>query len=60
MVDEGGAYVTITNGATAEAVTLPVEEADFVEGKGFRFSIPLAAKEASDTITARLFDQWGN
>ena len=60
VVDEGGAYVTITNGATAEAVTLPVEEADFVEGKGFRFSIPLAAKEASDTITARLFDQWGN
>ena len=60
VVDEGGAYVTITNGATAEAVTLPVEEADFVEGKGFKFSIPLAAKEASDTITARLFDQWGN
>ena len=60
VVDEGGAYVTITNGATAEAVTLPVEEADFVEGKGFRFSIPLAAKEASDTITARLYDQWGN
>ena len=60
VVDEGGAYVTITNDATAEAVTLPVEEADFVEGKGFRFSIPLAAKEASDTITARLFDQWGN
>ena len=60
VVDEGGAYVTITNGATAEAVTLPVEEADFVEGKGFRFSIPLAAKEATDTITARLFDQWGN
>ncbi len=60
VVDEGGAYVIITNGATAEAVTLPVEEADFVEGKGFRFSIPLAAKEASDTITARLFDQWGN
>ena len=60
VVDEGGAYVTITNGATAEAVTLPVEEADFVEGEGYKFSIPLAAKEASDTITARLFDQWGN
>ena len=63
VVDEGGAYVTITNDVndeTPDAVTLPVEEADFVEGKGFRFSIPLAAKEASDTITARLFDQWGN
>ncbi len=60
VVDEGGAYVTITNGATAEAVTLPVDKAVFVEGKGFKFSIPLAAKEASDTITARLFDQWGN
>ena len=63
VVDEGGAYVTITNDVndeTPDAVTLPVEEADFVEGKGFKFSIPLAAKEASDTITARLFDQWGN
>ena len=60
VVDEGGAYVIITNGATAEAVTLPVDKAVFVEGKGFKFSIPLAAKEASDTITARLFDQWGN
>ncbi|MBE6001489.1 MAG: hypothetical protein E7239_08915 [Sarcina sp.] len=63
VVDEGGAYVTITNDVndeTPDAVTLPVEEADFVEGKGFRFSIPLAAKEASDTITAKLFDQWGN
>ena len=63
VVDEGGAYVTITNDVndeTPDAVTLPVEEADFVEGKGFKFSIPLAAKEASDTITARLYDQWGN
>ena len=63
VVDEGGAYVTITNDVndeTPDAVTLPVEEADFVEGEGYKFSIPLAAKEASDTITARLFDQWGN
>ena len=63
VVDEGGAYVTITNDVndeTPDAVTLPVNEAVLVEGKGFRFSIPLAAKEATDTITARLFDQWGN
>ena len=63
VVDEGGAYVTITNDVndeTPDAVTLPVNEAVLVEGEGFRFSIPLAAKEATDTITARLFDQWGN
>ena len=63
VVDEGGAYVTITNDVndeTPNAVTLPVEEADFVEGKGYKFSIPLAVKEATDTITAKLFDQWGN
>ncbi len=63
VVDEGGAYVTITNDVndeTPDAVTLPVEEADFVEGKGYKFSIPLAVKEATDTITAKLFDQWGN
>ena len=37
-------------------LTLPVKDAENVPGKGYKFSIPLAAKEASDIISAKIYD----
>ena len=54
-----GAYVTITNDRTGQKITQSVIDAEYFAGKGYRFSIPLAAKEASDTITARVFNGQG-
>ena len=51
-----GAYVTITNERTGQSVELPVSDAEYFENKGYKFSIPLVAKEASDPITARVYD----
>ncbi len=59
LADEG-AYVTLTNETGGAVVTLPVGEGEYVQGKGRKFSIPLAAKEAGDTVTARVFDGDGN
>ena len=54
------ACVKITNENTGKGVTLPVGDAVFDEEKGgYKFSIPLAAKEASDTITAKVLDGSG-
>ena len=50
------AYVTLTGEGTGKDVTLPVEDAEFVRGKGFKFSLSLAAKEAGDTISAKVFN----
>ena len=61
VLNDEGAYVEITNeSAKKDPVTLPVKDVQYTEGKGYRFSIPLAAKEASDTITARAYDSQGN
>lgn len=64
VMTDAGAYVTLTNiskaSGTETSVTLPIKDAQLVEGKGYKFSIPLAAKEAGDTITARVFDGQGN
>ncbi len=60
FLEDEDAYVTLTNEATGYSVNLPIAEAEQVEGKGSKFSIPLAAKEASDTITARVFDGQDN
>ena len=55
MADEN-AYVTISNESTGKDVALPVKDAPFNKEKGgYKFSIPLAAKEASDIITAKVF-----
>ena len=54
------AYVTLTNTNTSKTVTLPVKDATLDADKGRKFSIELAAKEASDTITAKVFDGAGN
>ena len=52
-----GAYVNLTNGSTGETLTLLVREAQLADDKGgYKFSIPLAAKEAGDDITARVYD----
>ena len=37
-----------------------IKDAENVPNKGYRFSIPLAAKEASDTIAVKMFDGQGN
>lgn len=60
LADEA-AYVTLTNKSTdpEKTVTLLVKDAEFVEGRGRRFSIELAAKEVSDTIAAKIFDGSG-
>ena len=55
-----GAYVTITNDKNNKTSTIPLSEAEYVEGKGWKFSIELVAKEASDTITAKVFESRGN
>ena len=54
------AYVTLTNENAEKRIILPVKDAEPVDGKGYKFSIPLAAKEASDIITARVYDVQGN
>ena len=60
VLADDGAYVTLTNKDTETTITLPVKEADEVKGKGHRFSIPLAAKAAGETITARVYDGQNN
>ena len=60
LLRDNGAYVTLTNERTGEENTLYINEAEYVTDKGYRFSIPLAAKEAGDIITARAFDSDGN
>ena len=60
LLRDNGAYVTLTNERTGEDNTLYINEAECVTDKGYKFSIPLAAKEAGDTITARAFDSEGN
>ena len=52
--------MTLTNESTKTSITLYVKDAQHFEGKGYKFSIPLAAKEASDTISAKVFDGNGN
>ena len=53
------AYVTLTNESTGEGITLLIKDAEYVTGKGYKFSLPLVAKEARDTITAKVFDGQG-
>ena len=60
VLADDGAYVTLTNTYTRHTVTLPVKGAALVKGIGYRFSIPLAAKEASDPIAVRVFDSQGS
>ena len=61
MLTDEGAYVLLYNEDTDDdPIILPVSGAEFVENKGYKFSIPVVAKEASDTITARMFDGEGN
>ncbi len=56
MADEN-AYVTITNELTGKGLTLTVKGAPYnLEKGGYKFSIPLAAKEAGDTITAKIYN----
>ena len=52
------AKVLLTSSAGKE-LELLVREAEYVPGRGYKFSIPLAAKEASDTITAKVIDGSG-
>ncbi len=59
LADEG-AYVTLTNEKSGSVTTVSVGEAEFIQGSGSKFSVMLAAKEASDTITAKVFDGAGN
>ena len=54
------AYVTLTNERTGETTTLLIKNAALDAEKGYKFSICLAAKEASDTISAKVFDGRGN
>ena len=54
------AYVTLTNKKTEKLITLPVKDTEPVDSKGYKFSIQLAAKEASDIITTRVYDGQGN
>ena len=58
LADEG-ACVTLTNERTYRTVTLPVKDADLVDGRGYQFSIPLATGEVDDTITGKIFDDRG-
>ena len=61
VLEDENAYVTITNERTDAEITLPVHSAPFNQAKGgYRFSVALAAKEAGDTITAKMFDGSGN
>ena len=60
VLEDEAAYVTLTNEDTGKEITMLVGDAEFVDGKGYKFSILLAAKEAGDTITARVFDGEGN
>ena len=52
------AYVTLTR-ENRTPVNLLIKDAFHDPVKGYKFSIPLAAKEASDTITAKVFDGGG-
>ena len=52
--------MTLTNGSSGYEVKLFVAEAELISSNGYKFSIPLAAKEAKDTITARMFDGNGD
>ena len=54
------AYVTLTNERTGKGVKLLVYDAEFVEDKGYKFSLPLAAKEAGDAISAKVFNGEGS
>ena len=56
VLADDAAYVTLSNADTETTLTLPIKEASFTAGKGYKFSISLAAKEAGDTITARVYD----
>ena len=57
VLRDKNAYVTITNKDNSkETVTTLISEAEQVEGKGYKFSIELAAKEASDNIIANVYD----
>ena len=60
VFEDEDAYVTITDEdrSSDKTITLPIREAEFVRGKGYKFSIPLSAKEACDRIVAKMF--YGN
>ena len=60
MLADEEAYVTLTNESTGEIRTLLVKDADIVERKGYKFSLPLAAKEAGDTVSAKVYDGGNN
>ncbi len=55
-LEDEGAYVTLTNDTTKQNEKLFIKDAELVSGKGYKFSISLAAKEAGDTIIAKVFD----
>ena len=60
VLADKGAYVTLTNKNANRTVNLPVADAEQVNGRGYKYSILLAAKEAGDTITAKVYDGQGN
>ena len=60
LLEDEYAYVTLTNAETGREVKDWIRFTDFYEGRGFKFSIDLAAKEASDKIIAKVFDSQGN
>ena len=60
VLADKAAYVVLTDENETQSVTSPVKDAKFVTGRGYKFSIAMAAKEGSDLFTARMFDGEGN
>ena len=62
VMEDESAYVLITNESTGHSDgKLFVRDARYNKEKGgYRFSVELAAKEAGDTITAKVYDGEGN
>ena len=56
LISDENARVEIVNSETGKGVTEFIKNAEYIGTKGYRFSIPLAAKEARDTIVARVID----
>ena len=52
-----GGYITLHNETTGQESAIPMKDAAEVEGKGFKFSVPLVAKQVRDVITARAYDK---
>ena len=59
ILADQGAYVALTNTRKGSTVNRPIKDAEYVEGKGYKFSLAMVPVESGDNICAKLYDGTG-